>query len=1387
MSTTGWFRKSFGLGQARRAVTSLTRVFVALTALASLSTAGFSQTYSTKFEGTEDPLSEGGKWSNSGLDWTRIRKSGGIAYGTQSGTETGAKKYADSYAILSGFPPDQEAWGEAYIAHPNSKCHQEVEILLRWTSSPHRTTGYECFARCVAGGSSYVQIVRWDGPLGKFTYLANMGGADFGLKSGDTLKASIVGNVITVSINGVKKAQVKDDTFKTGNPGIGTFLACNGREGMGTSADFGFKSFTARGIEGSRSFPAAADDAARGPRPGVGLFFKASEVAALRAKIERPPCQSAYRELVKQADAAMARWPDDKVKLRLEELAPKLPDLTMEFVPRQYAPEGGPAAGKALEDYATRGAPAAAFVYLMTGDRKYAAFAWEVFDLCGKVNRWGWFPWAGSHMPQIHFGTVSRNLCLVADCTWDALTPTQRQYVRQTIAAKCVEPYFRIVLHTPGMGLYHLRSRNQGNNALSAALIGSLLVGDAVPENRIWSGSLLQTFHWAITHDIGWMGQGLESGIGGYWSVSVQNLYTAAAALANVRGIDLRGHPGFEQATYYPVVHEVTVPPVGMFTEPIDRDRAAPVMGVIAGKPIELPGGGSTTCGPWWLDYAVRFPESPAHCFARKGMIAAERIRTVDAHQGTLSEVLTIAWWDDRLLSPARPPKDLALFTDRIAGIRSGYGFGETCLYFNGDLFLSARKEILGTTSGMSWHFPWHQYQITESGIETEGEPFAPSMVIDQATDDGRFAFFHARSGLSNVAYYPSVGQRESYKHYERRERSVLYVRGEKNRPDYFVFLDDVRHGEPRWHAWTWHLWDSAANPNNYGRFVPQGPGAVRAERPNADLWIQFLMPGQVAVEQHGIPSQPSVSYQMDHNARMMRAVAGACQPDEAQPVVIPPAAWGNLGEVQGDVLYVEKPPTEKPVKAETVTGLTGAMRYRWSLRCKEEGYRVYEATAWAIDLELLDSEGHVLAKPQTPYGHPDPLRLGAPRSDAPTHDWTETVQYFDAPAGSVACRATLRAVGSAHYFTLGKLWLSPITLQPVGKPQRATAQKFLTLVMPLDKGASPPKITAGKDGRAVVAHGDGSTDEIAIAPDGALRASGKTGTGSERREVPVPVFPLTLTRRKGGEIVATFPDPAGHSGTPLGGLKTNSDASARRLAAGLKPVLDRLAAERDALVKQGRKNLASGAKVTASATRDDRFGPTKVVDNQTAEYPADGHLDYSQGVVWSSGRFVGYGAGKESLLANRDSWPLYVRPTYWLLPEETLGHVEIALARPATVDLVRMLNTSNAGLNDFATHAFRVELYDQSGKLLAAKEGSFGKAFDRPFEQAFFVPAWFSRYTPSFAGMLEPGLSVPFGDGWREVRFGSVPGVAFVRVVVTKYWGIGGGLNEVQVYAAQP
>ncbi|HIC34819.1 MAG TPA: hypothetical protein EYO78_08435, partial [Gammaproteobacteria bacterium] len=60
--------------------------------------------------------------------------------------------------------------------------------------------------------------------------------------------------------------------------------------------------------------------------------------------------------------------------------------------------------------------------------------------------------------------------------------------------------------------------------------------------------------------------------------------------------------------------------------------------------------------------------------------------------------------------------------------------------------------------------------------------------------------------------------------------------------------------------------------------------------------------------------------------------------------------------------------------------------------------------------------------------------------------------------------------------------------------------------------------------------------------------------------------------------------------------LTSNTTASQNQLSAGLKPLLDELVAERDAPRK---KNLALGAKVTASGTRDPRFAPKRVIDNK--------------------------------------------------------------------------------------------------------------------------------------------------------------------------------------------
>jgi hypothetical protein len=210
------------------------------------------QTYSTDFRSPENPISEGGRWNNGksvGHDWTDVMIINGIACGTQSGSDTGINMYNDSYAILTGFSPDQTAQGIVSIKNPTGLCNQEVELLLRWNSEAHRATGYECLARCLNSKESYMEIVRWNGALGDFTYLARLHSSSAGLKDGDTLKASVTGNQITFCINNVMKLRCSDSTYQSGNPGIGFFLwNC-----PGTNTDFGFRYFTASGrsIDGS--------------------------------------------------------------------------------------------------------------------------------------------------------------------------------------------------------------------------------------------------------------------------------------------------------------------------------------------------------------------------------------------------------------------------------------------------------------------------------------------------------------------------------------------------------------------------------------------------------------------------------------------------------------------------------------------------------------------------------------------------------------------------------------------------------------------------------------------------------------------------------------------------------------------------------------------------------------------------------------------------------------------------------------------------------------------------------------------------------------------------------------------------------------------------------
>ena len=198
--------------------------------------------YSTDFRADESAISEGGLWINGravGLDWKDVSTRSGLAFGNDP---SGHPHYDDPTAILNGvWLPDQSVQAKVHTVNQNSDhIYEEVEIRLRTTISSHRNSGYEINFRCTHDGSQYVEIVRWNGRLGDFTYLRRVNGGP-GLHDGDVVRASIIGSVITAFINENQVAQATDTTFTQGNPGMGFYL--DGKAGL--NDDYGFTSFSA--------------------------------------------------------------------------------------------------------------------------------------------------------------------------------------------------------------------------------------------------------------------------------------------------------------------------------------------------------------------------------------------------------------------------------------------------------------------------------------------------------------------------------------------------------------------------------------------------------------------------------------------------------------------------------------------------------------------------------------------------------------------------------------------------------------------------------------------------------------------------------------------------------------------------------------------------------------------------------------------------------------------------------------------------------------------------------------------------------------------------------------------------------------------------------------
>lgn len=200
-------------------------------------------------------------WINGGTDglaWVDVVTRSGVAYGGRTRMRVAERRveqgnlesatlddalpegdYDDPTAVLAGtWGKNQHGKATVFSRNPTDEYFQEVEIRLRSTITAHRCTGYEVFWRCLKTEGGYAEIVRWNGRIADFTSLKKLIGPEYGVKDGDLVEATIVGNVLKGFINGVEVISATDDTYDAGSPGIGFNF------GVGdTNVDHGFSSF----------------------------------------------------------------------------------------------------------------------------------------------------------------------------------------------------------------------------------------------------------------------------------------------------------------------------------------------------------------------------------------------------------------------------------------------------------------------------------------------------------------------------------------------------------------------------------------------------------------------------------------------------------------------------------------------------------------------------------------------------------------------------------------------------------------------------------------------------------------------------------------------------------------------------------------------------------------------------------------------------------------------------------------------------------------------------------------------------------------------------------------------------------------------------------------
>lgn len=223
---------------------------ITIALLAAQTSLAVAESYSTTFSADEDPISESGSWVNGladGTDWDDVRTTNGLAHGQMV---SGSKTYADSYCILTAnYLPDQEAGGTIMRGSITDTWWPEVEIRLRGTISDKWFIGYE-IGYSMKAASAYIICVKFLGPYGgeeySWQYLLSNTSMD-PLVDGDTIKATIVGDTISIYTNDVLFTTVVDPfPVSEGSPGFGFYHV----PGAGEPANvaFGLKDFWANDI-----------------------------------------------------------------------------------------------------------------------------------------------------------------------------------------------------------------------------------------------------------------------------------------------------------------------------------------------------------------------------------------------------------------------------------------------------------------------------------------------------------------------------------------------------------------------------------------------------------------------------------------------------------------------------------------------------------------------------------------------------------------------------------------------------------------------------------------------------------------------------------------------------------------------------------------------------------------------------------------------------------------------------------------------------------------------------------------------------------------------------------------------------------------------------------